>query len=145
MNRKTKRLRKIPRRSRRTRRTRTRTRRSRFGRSIKKHDQKMYYMKGCSKKYKRGGFGPIGGLTIHGGNSNAFVGSPYDIDKGGNYYKLQDNFSVDRDYKLRGGTLIPSNLLNLGRQISYNAETVYNGLGGYEEPTNPSPYVQKNI
>jgi hypothetical protein len=131
-------------RTKRMRRTRTKSRL----RKTKNHKQKMYYMKGCNKKnknIKKGGNDPIGGLTIHGGNSNAFVGPPYNIDKGGNYYKLQDNFNVDRDYKLRGGSMIPSNLLNVGRQISYGAESIYNGLGGYDAPTNPSPYVQKKI
>ena len=102
-------------------------------------------MKGCSKKRHRtrkGGMKPIGGLKIRGGNSPAFVGDPYTIDKGGNYYDLQKNFSLDRNYQLRGGTLIPTNLLNVGRNISYGFESVINGVGGFEAPVSPDPYNQ---
>ena len=145
-----------------------RTRRKRRTKT-RKHFQKLYKMKGCSKKRRqrnrRGGMKPIGGFEIrggnsysgnsyggnsyggnsYGGNSSPFVGKPYTIDNGGNYYGLQNNFSVDRDYKLRGGTIVPSNLLNVGRQMSYGFESIINGVGGYEAPTDPTPYVQTKI
>jgi hypothetical protein len=104
--------------------------------------------KHCSCKNKRhGGSGPIGGLEIKGGNCNPLAGSQYSVDKGGNYYGLPDNkaYSVDRNIMIRGGSIIPDNLLNVGRQISYGAKSLYNGLGGFEAPVNPSPYVQTKI
>jgi len=107
----------------------------------------------CHKKYgsckngRYGGSGPIGGLEIKGGNYNPLAGSQYSIDKGGNYYGLPDDkaYSVDRDIMIRGGSIIPDNLVNVGRQISYGAKSLYNGLGGYEPPVNPAPYVQTKI
>ena len=101
----------------------------------------------CCKNKCHVGSGPIGGLEIKGGSCDPLVGSQYSIDKGGNYYGLPDSkaYSVDRNMMIRGGSILPDNLVNVGRQISYGAESLYNGLGGYEPPVNPAPYVQPKI
>jgi hypothetical protein len=39
-----------------------------------------------------------------------------------------------------GGGIIPQDLVNLGRNLVFNAESVYNALNGYEGPPNPLPY-----
>jgi len=120
--------------------------------------RKYYNMIGCSNKHckcschKKGGSSPIGGLPITngGGCFGPLVGSAYSVDKGGNYYNLPkpEAYSVGMDMKLRGGGILPNlpeNLVNVARNISYGAQTVANGLGGYESPTNPAPYVQNKI
>jgi hypothetical protein len=40
----------------------------------------------------------------------------------------------------KGGGLIPQDLVNLGRDISYNTGSIYNALAGYPQPVNPLPY-----
>jgi len=40
----------------------------------------------------------------------------------------------------RGGGLIPQDLINLGRDMSFNFKSTYNSLNGYAAPTNPLPY-----
>ena len=39
-----------------------------------------------------------------------------------------------------GGGIIPQDLVNLGRDISYNMGSTYNALSGYPQPVNPLPY-----
>jgi hypothetical protein len=41
---------------------------------------------------------------------------------------------------IKGGSLIPQDLLNLGSDISYNVKSAYNALNGYSAPVNPLPY-----
>ncbi len=41
---------------------------------------------------------------------------------------------------LRGGGLIPQDLVNLGSDMSFNFKSAYNALSGYAAPTNPLPY-----
>ena len=131
-----------------------------------KNRQRKYYMIGCDSKtchcpchrlkkchclchHRKGGSSPIGGFEIKngGGCFGPLVGSVIKDDSGGNYYNLpkSEAYSVDRNMKLRGGGILPDNLVGFGRQIGYGVQSVYNGLGGYQSPTDPSPYVQKNI
>jgi len=42
--------------------------------------------------------------------------------------------------KLIGGGFIPQDLVNLGRSITYNYQSAYNAIKGYEAPVNPLPY-----
>ena len=42
--------------------------------------------------------------------------------------------------KMKGGGLLPQNLVNLGRDIAFNFKSVSNSLNGYDAPTNPLPY-----
>lgn len=41
---------------------------------------------------------------------------------------------------IKGGGLIPQDLLNLGRDFSFNFKSAYNSLNGYKAPVNPLPY-----
>jgi hypothetical protein len=138
------------------RKSKTKTRRSKrnLRKTKTKHRQRKYYMIGCNNNKckcschrRKGGSSPIGGLEIKSGGVGPLVGTPHSIDEGGNYYDLPkgESYSVDRNIKLRGGGILPDNLMNVGRQISYGAQSVYNGLGGFEPPTNPAVYVQNNI
>jgi hypothetical protein len=45
----------------------------------------------------------------------------------------------------KGGGLIPQDLVNLGRDISYNLGSTYNALAGYPQPVNPLPYKQPQL
>jgi hypothetical protein len=40
----------------------------------------------------------------------------------------------------KGGGLVPQDLVNLGRDMSFNFKSAYNALNGYAAPTNPLPY-----
>ena len=149
----------------------------------KSKKQKLYIMKGCSKrkcksakrfskrktrKYSIGGDAPIapyslleGGtcsscLGLNGG-SPALIGQPWSVLTSGNENYLSQNLynkadvqtmmqirgGKKRRYKkssIKGGGLIPSDLVNFGREITYNVNSAYNALNGYPAPTNPSPY-----
>jgi hypothetical protein len=47
---------------------------------------------------------------------------------------------INRSKLLRGGGLIPQDLVNLGSNLSFNFKSAYNALNGYSAPTNPLPY-----
>lgn len=47
--------------------------------------------------------------------------------------------------KQKGGGLIPQQLINLGRDIGYQAHSFFNDFRGTTAPVNPSPTVQPNI
>jgi len=40
----------------------------------------------------------------------------------------------------KGGGLVPQDLVNLGRDFSYNFKTAYNAINGYKAPVDPAPY-----
>ncbi len=40
----------------------------------------------------------------------------------------------------KGGGLVPQDLVNLGRDFTYNFKTAYNALNGYKAPVDPAPY-----
>jgi len=40
----------------------------------------------------------------------------------------------------KGGTLIPQDLLNLGRTLTYGLGSAYNNVNGYAQPVSPLPY-----
>jgi hypothetical protein len=42
----------------------------------------------------------------------------------------------------KGGGLIPQDLVNLGRDFSFNIKSTYNALNGYTAPVDPTPYKQ---
>jgi len=48
--------------------------------------------------------------------------------------------SKKHKYLKRGGGIIPQDLVNLGRDLSFNFKSAYNSLNGYSAPTNPLPY-----
>lgn len=41
---------------------------------------------------------------------------------------------------LNGGSIFPQDLINLGRDMSFNFKSAYNSLNGYPSPVNPLPY-----
>lgn len=136
-----------------TKRTKRTHRNNRYTRS--KSKQKIYNMRGCSCKHskhcgKRGGSKPIGGFVIHKGGfttPNALVGSPYDINKGGNYYGPEyksAGFDYPRQMQLRGGSasggIVPQNLTNVGRNVVNSGQSIYNGVMGYKAPESIWPW-----
>jgi hypothetical protein len=48
--------------------------------------------------------------------------------------------SKKHQYLKRGGGIIPQDLVNLGRDLSFNFKSAFNSLNGYSAPTNPLPY-----
>ena len=54
-------------------------------------------------------------------------------------YRYNKKSSASSSSK-RGGGLIPQDLVNLGRDFSYNFKTAYNALNGYKAPVDPAPY-----
>ncbi len=40
----------------------------------------------------------------------------------------------------RGGGIVPQDLVNLGRDVSFNFKSAYNALNGYSAPMSPLPY-----
>ena len=45
----------------------------------------------------------------------------------------------------RGGGLIPQDLVNLGRNITYGFGSAYNAINGYTAPANPMPYSDQLV
>jgi hypothetical protein len=153
----------------------------------KSKKQRLYTMKGCSKrkcnsakrfskrrtrKYSIGGDAPIapysllqGGtcsscLGLNGGSTanGALVGQPWSVLTSGNENYLAKNLYNKADPQtmmqirggkkrrhkkkgsIKGGGLIPSDLVNFGRDITYNINSAYNALNGEAAPASPSPY-----
>jgi hypothetical protein len=50
------------------------------------------------------------------------------------------NKSKKRSLNKKGGGLIPQDLVNLGRNFTYNLNSAYNILNGYKPPVDPMPY-----
>jgi hypothetical protein len=48
--------------------------------------------------------------------------------------------SKSRSKSVRGGGLIPQDLVNLGSDFSFNLKSAYNSLNGYKPPVDPLPY-----
>jgi len=44
-----------------------------------------------------------------------------------------------------GGSIIPQDLTNLGRELTFSIGSAYNALNGYPLPVNPAPYVQPSL
>ena len=59
------------------------------------------------------------------------------------YYLLREkntSFIKKTVKSIKGGGLIPQDLVNLGRDFSYNFKSAYNALNGYKSPVDPAPY-----
>jgi hypothetical protein len=50
-----------------------------------------------------------------------------------------------RGERMRGGSILPDNLVNVGSQAIYGGQTLYNRLYGYKSGSDPAPYVQNKI
>ena len=62
---------------------------------------------------------------------------------GGYTYKKNNsskNSVTSSTNSIKGGGLVPQDLVNLGRDFSFNLKSAYNSLNGYSAPTNPLPY-----
>lgn len=54
-------------------------------------------------------------------------------------YRYTDSLNKSSPKK-RGGGLIPEDLVNLGRDFTFNFKSAYNALNGYNSPVDPAPY-----
>ena len=45
--------------------------------------------------------------------------------------------------KQYGGSFMPQQLTNLGRDLSFNFKSAYNSMNGYSAPVNPKPYMDQ--
>ena len=161
----------------------------------KSKKQKLYVMKGCSKrkcksakrfskrktrKYSIGGDAPIAPYSLfEGGRSSlqeggtcsscsvlnggstangALIGQPWSVSTSGNENYLAQNLYNKADPQtmmqirggkkrrhkkkssIKGGGIIPSDLVNFGRDITYNINSAYQSLNGHPVPASPSPY-----
>jgi hypothetical protein len=158
----------------------------------KSKHQKIYNMKGCSKRKKMckkgytrrskrasiGGDQPIPPYSIqHGGTCGAcaapllkggaaqevaLIGKPWSVDNTSGNYLAQNLYnkgdpqtmmllrggkktrSKNKKAKIRrgiiGGGLLPSELVNFGRDIMYNVNSTYTTLNGYKPNPSPAPY-----
>lgn len=46
----------------------------------------------------------------------------------------------NKSRKIRGGSLVPQDLVNLGSDLSFNLNSAYNAMNGFKAPVNPLPY-----
>ena len=53
------------------------------------------------------------------------------------------SFRRRRSRKQYGGSLIPQQLTNLGRDLSFNFKSTYNAMNGYSAPVDPRPYMDQ--
>jgi hypothetical protein len=70
-------------------------------------------------------------MKLNGGSSN----------KGSSKQKrTHKKWGKSRKTVMRGGNLIPQQLTNLGRDLSFSFKSAYNNMNGYSAPVNPAPY-----
>lgn len=53
------------------------------------------------------------------------------------------SFRRRRSRKQYGGSLLPQQLTNLGRDLSFNFKSTYNAMNGYSAPVDPRPYMDQ--
>ncbi len=100
--------------------------RSTTKRRKRKQKQKPIYMIGCSK----------GGGNYWGSSPSQWPG----VQGPANYLKPYD-LSKDPQHMMQlGGGFLPQDLLNLGRDFTFNMSSTYNALNGHNAPVNPAPY-----
>jgi hypothetical protein len=75
-------------------------------------------------------------------NKSSMVGGIKRMAVGGYRYnkKKRHISSASKTKSIKGGGLIPQDLVNLGRSFTFNLNSAYNSLGGYTAPVNPLPY-----
>jgi len=59
---------------------------------------------------------------------------------GGRKYGKNPSSIRSRSKSIRGGGLVPQDLVNLGNDFSFNLKSTYNALNGYKAPVDPLPY-----
>ncbi len=85
---------------------------------------------------------------VDGIGSNRNYLSPYDTTKDPSYqmgmndsgYLTKSSIVGGKRQRMKGGGLLPQDLVNLGRDFTFNFKSAYNALNGYNAPTNPAPY-----
>ena len=96
------------------------------------------------------GVGGVPGQTNHlAQNKNPFLPDPENTSLVGGR-KSRRHARKSRRHtkrKFRGGskhgkTLFPQSLVNLGRNMQYNAESTWSSFTGAQQPVNPDPLVQ---
>ena len=55
-------------------------------------------------------------------------------------YKTLNSKVGGRKKTIKGGGLVPQDLVNLGNNFSFNLKSAYNSLNGYKAPVDPLPY-----
>ena len=78
------------------------------------------------------------GVNGIGGDSNYLANNLYNNGDPQTMMKLGG--SKRRRKKHRGGGIIPQDMVNLGRDVSFNFKSAYNALNGYTAPINSLPY-----
>jgi hypothetical protein len=60
-------------------------------------------------------------------------------------YKKRTHKKWGRSRKsgMRGGSLVPQQLTNLGRDLSFSFKSAYNHMNGYSAPVDPKPYMDQ--
>ena len=58
-------------------------------------------------------------------------------------YKKRSRKNRSRKSGMRGGSLIPQQLTNLGRDLSFSFKSAYNHMNGYSAPVDPKPYMDQ--
>jgi hypothetical protein len=135
----------------------------RIHRKTRRRKQRLYKMKGCSKRRYKGGScsACTGWLNSQGGGTCTTCGltgggqpNPNTNHKGGDVTRdmiatgAQPPFSVGgrrsktQKRRQRGGTFsnfLNQDLFNVGRQVTYNLGGAYNGIRGYPPPVDPRP------
>lgn len=53
---------------------------------------------------------------------------------------LVGGYKYKKPSKKGGSSLVPQDLVNLGRDVSFNFKSAYNALNGYPSPVDPAPY-----
>ena len=59
--------------------------------------------------------------------------------KGGKHKRNKKTIKRKRKHSKKGGTLLPQDLVNVGRNISFQIGKTYNALSGVPPPVNPMP------
>ena len=86
------------------------------------------------------GVNGVGGDSNYLANNLYNAGDPQTMMQLGGKRKCNRKSKNRRRKGLRGGGLLPQDLVNLGRDASFNFKSAYNALNGYAAPTNPLPY-----
>jgi hypothetical protein len=73
-------------------------------------------------------------------NRNYLANNLYNAGDPQTMMKLGGSKKMNKSMNKKGGGLIPQDLVNLGRDFSFNLKSAYNTLNGYSSPTNPLPY-----
>ena len=86
------------------------------------------------------GVNGIGGDSNYLANNLYNAGDPQTMMQLGGKRRGRKGKSMNKSMNKRGGGLMPQDLVNLGRDASFNFKSAYNALNGYAAPVNSLPY-----